>query len=472
MNFNVNININNNNNKFLDTRKENNRKLLSLFKNDYFRNLKELSIFPEDMEYVIQSESFPNLKSLTISYYKKILFKHNLDRSLSINNLSLLLSKAPQLKSLNLSYIQLQYFPFEIFEKHKNLEKLNLQYCELNNLEGIENLSNLIWLDFNHNKFKSFPYGIFKLNKLEYLNLSHTNIYEIPEEINNLSNLKEIDFSDNFIKEIPKSLFNLTNLESISFNCNQLTIIPKEITNLKNLKTFDVDFNEINILPKVIYDMKSLKELKIHSNKLNCIPKGICNLTELEYLDIDGNELQMIPFDEINNLKKLKTIYCNDEFSVKKFIDSNIDYHLMTTLDLSNKELTYLPLNIIKMDFNLKELDISHNHLTEISFSISKLKHLERLYLQGNPIEELPSFLWSMPYLELVLINGNLLSSIPNDFKYDEMKILTDQITTFLTMGKNKLPLNNEDLNQIKNQNNTYIFCLYINEKRISLFNH
>jgi len=49
------------------------------------------------------------------------------------------------------------------------------------------------------------------------------------------------------------------------------------------------------------------------------------------------------------------------------------------------------------------------------------------------------------------------------------MKILTDQITTFF--GKNKLPLNNEDLNQIINQNNEYIFLLNIKDRRISLFN-
>lgn len=100
-------------------------------------------------------------------------------------------------------------------------------------------------------------------------------------------------------------------------------------------------------------------------NKLNKLPKEIGNLINLEYLYLNNNKLKELPI-EIGNLIKLDALYLDHHLSINQYSYSD------SVLNLKKKNLTIIPPDIFSRS-NIKKLNVSYNHLTEITPIISRL---------------------------------------------------------------------------------------------------
>jgi Leucine-rich repeat (LRR) protein len=178
-------------------------------------------------------------------------------------------------------------------------------------------------------------------------------------------------------------------------NCTETAVIEKPVIVIK-----DSIFNQLGIrvfkdssliistkelksnsIPDWVFEMKKLKNLTIdgmfpeynhedygaYKLKRNCfrvdeIPPQIKNLTELKSLILPDNDLSSIP-NELITLKNLKII------------------------DLSNNPRLHNVTNLEKI-VSLEFLSFYGCHLTNMPTNIGNLRHLKKLALDGNPINE------------------------------------------------------------------------------------
>ncbi len=266
---------------------------------------------------------FPNLQTLVIG--KSDIFEDNNEIQEALNNLLSNLSEtAPNLSSADLSNLYLESFP-EAICNFKNLKQLNLK----------------------NNDFDTIPDAISNLENLKYLDVSADNpdesIESISSKIGDLKKLKELYLNGNTeLESLPKEIGNLTNLEALNIGCCGITQLPSEIGNLVNLKS-----------------------LRVHDNgneetRLNQLPKKIGNLINLE-------ELMYSEDDDIP--------------SIHDFLISNTS---AVILDLSNKNLTSLPYDIIKWE-NLNMLNLKGNNFEDFPYFIANLPKLREIDLRNNP---------------------------------------------------------------------------------------
>ena len=107
-----------------------------------------------------------------------------------------------------------------------------------------------------------------------------------------------------------------------------------------------------------------------------------------------------------------------------------------TTVMLSSNELTNIPLELLSLP-NLKELDLSSNHIEELPCGDTNemsysCHHLKTLTINHNLLTTLPGKLFLLPQLELVNANHNRIKDLPTS-TWISISLLT------LNLANNKL---------------------------------
>jgi len=122
--------------------------------------------------------------------------------------------------------------------------------------------------------------------------------------------------------------------------------------------------------------------------------------TNLEHIELD-EEMSIIQF--INFNEYIIDDEC-DYDNIYEFISNEVK-----KLDLSNKHLTHLPLDIIMCE-DLVELEISNNELTEVPAFLNKLRQLQKINVSKNEkidsIEKIPDTIFELPKLERIILSG------------------------------------------------------------------
>jgi internalin A len=112
-------------------------------------------------------------------------------------------------------------------------------------------------------------------------------------------------------------------------------------------------------------------------------------------------------------------------------------------LNLSNRELTYIPKEIGQLK-NLAVLDLSSNRLTNLPEEIGQLVSLSQLYIYGNKLTNLPSKIGEIANLEELSAHNNQLMVLPA-----EIGRLTK--LTMLDLNDNKLTSLPAEIGQLNN---------------------
>ncbi|KAM7536081.1 hypothetical protein Aperf_G00000089732 [Anoplocephala perfoliata] len=238
------------------------------------------------------------------------------------------------MKLLDVEGNHINYFPEEILSSCKDLTRLNIACCKLNDIPAILGLC----------------------QNLQVLNLSGNSIKELPQNGAGLRDLISLNISNNSISKIPKWVCELRNLSHISLCCNLIQDLPSEFVNLaKKLRVVDISYNNFEQIPLSLFPKESkITYLLMDNNPMLNIPPEIHNLRFLTHLSISNSPyLYELP-EEIGCLVKLRA------------------------LNLCSNSLLKLPPTLHALE-NLNYLDLSDNKFSHFPVVVCFIPHLKVL---------------------------------------------------------------------------------------------
>jgi len=116
-------------------------------------------------------------------------------------------------------------------------------------------------------------------------------------------------------------------------------------------------------------------------------------------------------YETLYSLKLVK------EFVKEKIVDcSLLELYNLRDLYLSNNKLTEIPKEIGNL-LNLRRLILSDNQLTEIPKEIGNLTNLQSLSLSNNKLTEIPKEIGNLTNLEYLFLKYNKLTEIPKEVR-------------------------------------------------------
>ncbi|XP_036990820.2 leucine-rich repeat and calponin homology domain-containing protein 4 isoform X2 [Artibeus jamaicensis] len=198
------------------------------------------------------------------------------------------------------------------------------------------------------------------------LNLSNRRLKHFPRGAArnyDLSDITQADLSRNRFPEVPEAACQLVSLEGLSLYHNCLRCLNPALGNLTALTYLNLSRNQLSSLPSYICQLP-LRVLIVSNNKLGALPPDISTLGSLRQLDVSSNELQSLP-TELCSLPSLR--------------DLNVRRNQLSTLP---DELGDLP---------LVRLDFSCNRISRIPVSFCRLRHLQVILLDSNPLQSPPA---------------------------------------------------------------------------------
>ena len=199
------------------------------------------------------------------------------------------------------------------------LDLSNLSIEGIKEIEGLDQLFNLVSLNLNHNNITKIE-GLESLKKLKNLKISFNNISEITG-LSPCSNLKILNLYGNIIKKI-KNLDLLSNLRYLNLGFNHISQI-EGLDKLVNLERIDLSRNVITVIENFEKLIK-LKEIDLRYNHISKI-EALTPLSMLEKLDLRNNQINEII--GIENQKNLSTLLLDENplFGYEQFIYTTQD---------------------------------------------------------------------------------------------------------------------------------------------------
>ncbi|XP_049759732.1 leucine-rich repeat and calponin homology domain-containing protein 4 isoform X2 [Elephas maximus indicus] len=198
------------------------------------------------------------------------------------------------------------------------------------------------------------------------LNLSNRRLKQFPRgaaRSYDLSDITQADLSRNRFPEVPEAACQLVSLEGLSLYHNCLRCLNPALGNLTALTYLNLSRNQLSLLPPYICQLP-LRVLIVSNNKLGALPPDIGALGSLRQLDVSSNELQSLP-PELCSLPSLRD------------------------LNVRRNQLSILPDEL--GDLPLVRLDFSCNRVSRIPVSFCRLRHLQVILLDSNPLQSPPA---------------------------------------------------------------------------------
>nr|XP_046241462.1 volume-regulated anion channel subunit LRRC8A [Scatophagus argus]XP_046241463.1 volume-regulated anion channel subunit LRRC8A [Scatophagus argus] len=345
----------------------------------------------------------------------------NLNNEWTLDKLRQRITKNSQEK-LELHLFMLSGIPDTVFDLME-LEVLKLELIpDVTIPPIIAQLVNLreMWLYHTPAKIEA-PALAFLRENLKSLHIKFTDIKEIPLWIYSLKNLSELHLTGNLSAEnnryiVIDGLRELKRLKVLRLKSN-LTKLPQVVTDVgMHLQKLSIN-NEgtklmvLNSLKKMV----NLTELELIRCDLERIPHSIFSLHNLQEIDLKDNNLKTI--EEIISFQHLHRLVC------LKLWYNQIAYIPIQIGTLTNLEKLYLNRNKIEKIPSqlfycrkLRFLDLSHNNLTCIPTDIGFLQNLQYLAVTANRIESLPNELFQCKKLRTLNLGNNCLQSLPSRF--------------------------------------------------------
>jgi internalin A len=267
----------------------------------------------------------------------------------------------------------------------------------ITNLNGIQNLTQLDFLDLDSNQISDIS-PLQNLTQLTYLYLSEnkisnitplqnltilSNLFLYGNQISNISILQNLTqltwlfLSDNQISDI-SPLQNLTQLTNLGLSQNQIS----DITALQNLTQLVELFLSINQISDIspLQNLTQLTNLRLSDNQITDISL-LENLTQLTVLRLDSNQISDI--SPLQNLTQLVNLYIGiNQIST---INPLQGITKLTALDMTNNQISDIsPLQNLTQ---LVWLYSGNNQISDIG-PLQNLTQLKQLWLNRNQISD------------------------------------------------------------------------------------
>ncbi|KAM9958044.1 hypothetical protein ACTFIW_013020 [Dictyostelium discoideum] len=251
------------------------------------------------------------------------------------------------------------------------------------------------------------------------------------------------------VPTLPASVLNSSsNSNNQLYSSSPLSLSTSSIPAFDNRIVEDCGnvFYEFLTKPEAIINhvaMKRLDDLCLTHKCISIIPTTIINTSKfLRIIDLSFNQLS-----ESNQLESIATLYnlesCNLSHNQLSTLPSSFSrLELLAKLILSHNCFQVIP-NVVFQLSNLEELSLAANQLSSISESIGSLKSLERLDLSFNKqINKIPKELGLLVRLKsLNVLGSNKINELPSflstlplleqlDFSRDTIKSPPKEITS------------------------------------------
>lgn len=373
-----------------------------------------------------------------------------IDRIKQIDSDDMVTTTISKLKIINQQCAYIPFYLNEKFSQIKNLSIINSGLLQLKH-EDFLIFYQLEQLNLKENKLSVVQGDTFDSNMkiLEILDLSSNNIEIIEDEaFKNLENLQEIRLNDNLMETIKSNIFGKNlKLKTVQLQNNHLSEISGTLLNQLEAISF-ADFTNNICLNATLPETKITTEIISKCSSPIAITchyvfdsKNVytCNATMDDILDENvyainfagkhtegyGNEdVQQLWIDsQVMNffppkvlakyLPNVSSLTINSS-ELQKVRKNDFDaFTSLDTLKITKNEIKEIELNAFD-NLKLKELDLSHNNLTELPEKIfSKLTKLQILRLDFNDIITLEKdVLPSTKKLKEFSMSNNLLENI------------------------------------------------------------
>ena len=156
------------------------------------------------------------------------------------------------------------------------------------------------------------------------------------------------------------------------------------------------------VLDNVTFSIKANNSLReIHSSGYSLpVFEAVLILepNHLEYFDLSNNKIQRLSQNTFAYLEHLKIIdLSNNLLSASRRYENTVSYVFrnnskLEIIKMTQNGLTYLPPSVFNANKALKQIDLSSNKITQITFQISHLYNLDVLDLRGNEIDYLNDY--------------------------------------------------------------------------------
>ncbi|KAF3836254.1 hypothetical protein F7725_028812 [Dissostichus mawsoni] len=318
-------------------------------------------------------------------------------------------------------------------------------------MSNFKNLSVLMHLDIQRNSISQIDTGAFRnLISLKTLNLNHNTLVQLGDDLfEGLNNLTELRMNNNGIKAVSstslRSLTSLTLLEISRNKLHHITAFNSVIQNLPNLQMLSVEDNNLPTFKSWEMTNRSLKLTQLHLSQnrfsvfsitadvfpnlkllnIGCTYKkqplkwevGKTFLSQVSTLDISG--LQITPDDrktiqELFNFSLTSlTMNSMKRSNLIKLINMSCTIPTVSILHLQRNNLFFIRSNLFEGCINVKELDLSHNRIRNISDkAFTYLQGLRILDLSQNKLSSVPAATSNLPRLEKLSFKSNNISRL------------------------------------------------------------
>ncbi len=249
------------------------------------------------------------------------------------------------------------------------------------------------------------------------------------------------------------------NLKLLSLETNLITKIEHLISlnNLRFLNLYDNKISEIENLQTV----PRLQALMLGKNNISKIKNLQC-LPDIEVLDLHSNKIKLI--ENLSCLKKLRILNLANN-QITSFVELMINKNL-EDINLRKNLIVSIP-NLALSFEKLKKLNLGKNMISKIEFILEfkKLKRIEELYIEGNPVLSIKDV-----YIKFCNLPLKFKDQVQYEFYKNNVSNINNNGSTLnqykkkLNNGKinssdenNKLELNKNIESKLSTRNNSFV---------------
>lgn len=316
---------------------------------------------------------------------------------------------------------QLQSFKGEFFNTGTGLEVLDISNNQLSYLytSSFRIHPRLRELRASSNQFTFFPAELItELQFLECIDLSNNGLKVVEElDFARLPRLRSLMLARNQIESISEMAFhNSTQLQILDLSYNQLDRLgERTFEGLIRLEHLNLEGNHLVDLPELIFErarLQMLENINLANNAFQIAP--LRSLQKqfffVSTVDLSHNLIREIPADDsiMVNIKNLDLSFnplseeaINNVLGEPKTVRelnlagtgiqkvTQLETPFLHKLNISNNNISELPLTVFERATLLEILDVSHNKVNNISYFPKiweVLKNIQTLNLSANPL--------------------------------------------------------------------------------------
>ena len=222
--------------------------------------------------------------------------------------------------------------------KLENLQKLNLRSNDISDLSPLANLTKLEYLNIHSNNSIHSISALKQLTNLNTLIMANIQIGEEASILERFNDLRYLNLRNCGIKDL-EFIRAMRGLEYLNLYGNHEIQSIEPLEDLRFLDTLILTDVPIGDQIDILENLTMLSYLNLRNTDLIDI-SPLASLINLEYLNLHSNE-KIQSIEPLENLTKVHTLILNN-VPIGKQTDIFLNFHLLRNLDIRNCEVTDL----------------------------------------------------------------------------------------------------------------------------------